>query len=291
MTWTIFIILYMFLIANNIWLFSVVFDIMLPYFEKNTAIKIKYMIVVANWKMNFCKQEAKQLIGKLSSSEMAHHENVVICPPFTLLDTVNGLLKEHNTAFKLGAQNCFYEQAGAYTGEISGGMCCDLGCEYIILGHSERRAILGEDSRTIGKKILSAQKSGLCAILCIGENIEEYKQGKTLDVLYAQISESLTPELVDSKKLMIAYEPVWAIGSGKVPQSHEIAKVHSSIKEFINKRYGHDIDILYGGSVNGSNIMELVKIDCVLGFLVGGASMEYTSFLKILQVCNSKNNS
>ncbi len=230
------------------------------------------MLVVANWKMNGVKTEAKALIEAIKAKYSSNNE-VVICPPFTLLQYVSDLLKSSNML--AGAQNCSRKDNGAFTGDISANMIKDCGAKYVILGHSERRRYHNERDELIRSKAEAVISAGLTPIICIGETLEQRKEGKTKDVVESQM-EACLPKTAG---FVVAYEPVWAIGSGVTPANQEIEEIHKLISKKLN-----GIKILYGGSVNDSNCAEIAKIPNVSGFLVGGASLDATKFIKIMNV-------
>jgi triosephosphate isomerase len=230
------------------------------------------MLIVANWKMNCLKAQAERLLNQIKQN-LAGKNEIVICPPFTLLDFTEKSLFGSN--IKLGAQNCSDNENGAFTGEISVEMLADLNVEYVILGHSERRTYNNESNEVVKKKAETAIKHNIKPIICIGESLDERKAGKTKDVVLQQIKNSLP----DSNNFVIAYEPIWAIGSGLTPSLDEIKEIHDFIA--INKP---NIKILYGGSVNENNCHEIAKVDNVSGFLVGGASLVADKFNIIAQV-------
>lgn len=241
--------------------------------------------VAGNWKMHNTLCEARALAEALvkASVDLAEAE-IVIIPPFTALGEVRKVIQE--SPVQLGAQNVFWEEKGAYTGEISPPMLKDIGCQYVIIGHSERRQYFGETDETVNKKIRAALKFQLIPIVCIGESLEEREEGKTIRKVDHQINQGfsgLTGE--DLKKLIIAYEPIWAIGTGKTATAEQAEEVHTYIRGKIGKNYGKDIAscviILYGGSVKPNNTYSLMAKDNIDGFLVGGASLEADSFIRI----------
>lgn len=244
-------------------------------------------IIAANWKMyktcpeteNFIK-EFKELAGNYDEKE------VVICPPFTSLYVAHKLLE--NTPFKLGAQNVFWEKEGAYTGEISPVMLKDLNCDYVIVGHSERRQYFLESDEMINKKIKTAFAFGLNPIFCVGEKWEEREQGKTEEVIKRQVEKGLDGlDEAQVKNIVIAYEPVWAIGTGHSAKGEDANEVAKLIREIVAKMYGEsvskDIRIQYGGSVNPQNISEFLSQSEIDGALVGGASLKPESFWSIVK--------
>ena len=213
-------------------------------------------------------------------------KEIVICPVFTSLKFVCDALGKSN--IKVGAQDLFWEEKGAYTGEISAGQVKDTGCTYVIIGHSERRQYFHETNETVGKKIIAALKAGLTPIVCIGETLAERESGKTFAVIDKQIREGLGCLSKEQAKLIvIAYEPVWAIGTGKVATPAQAEEVHIYIRKTIANMFGQDIAdgirILYGGSVKPENISELMDQKNIDGALVGGASLEADSFIKIIK--------
>lgn len=227
-------------------------------------------LIVANWKMNPQNLgEAKKIFdGVNKGMKGIKGAEVVICPPFVYLTSYN--LKAENC--KLGGQDCFWEESGAFTGEISPGQLKNLGCQYVILGHSERRQHLKEDDEMMGKKIGAALSAGLTPILCIGETAEEKDAGKTLEILRSQLQQHL-------EGLVIAYEPRWAIGTG-TPCDTGIAKeIYSALRETIKT----DAPILYGGSVNSKNAAGYLKEAGMQGLLVGGASLDVKEFIDIIK--------
>jgi triosephosphate isomerase (TIM) len=224
--------------------------------------------------MNCLKDDAFRLISALKSGNFGKHD-IVLCPPFTLLSTVFELIK--GTKFQLGAQNCHFEVSGAYTGEISATQIKDVGAKYVIVGHSEQRSRYKITDETVGKQALSAIKSGLIPIICIGESEQQRKAGKTQNIVEYQIENSVPKG--QNGKYIIAYEPIWAIGTGVTPTKDEIKSVHS----FISERQS-GVKILYGGSVNDQNCKEISAIQNVSGFLVGGASIDPVKFTKIIEV-------
>ncbi len=235
-------------------------------------------IVAANWKMNGVKLvDSFALVRKVTDFVKKNKPacDVVIFPPFTML----GFIKEelYESGLKLGAQDCHFADNGAYTGDISSAMIKELGCEYVIVGHSERRSYHSETNDIICKKAESAHKHGIKTIICVGESIEERKKGKVLKILKKQVTESL-PSGTNSDNTIIAYEPIWAIGTGVIPKSEEIAEAH----EYINKLSG--LKVIYGGSVKAANAKDLSVIKGVEGMLVGGASLDANEFCNIIGV-------
>lgn len=239
-------------------------------------------IIAANWKMNTTVSEAVELVHKMLG-EINKIENVekVICPPFISLATVAEIIK--NSSIKLGSQNMYFKDKGAYTGEISPLMLTDL-CEYIIIGHSERRQYFNETNDLINKKVKAALLAGLKPILCIGEKLEENETGKAEKVVSLQLKSALD-EVDNLNGAIIAYEPVWAIGTGRSATSEQANKTIGFIRQMIanlyNKVTAQNLRILYGGSVTTENIAEFVKQVEIDGALVGGASLKAEQFISI----------
>ena len=245
-------------------------------------------VIAGNWKMNNDLKETQNLISKLTSGISMDNLNcdVIVCPPFTSLFEAHTLLKD--TKVKLGAQNMYFESYGAFTGEVSATMLRSVGCEYVILGHSERRSIFGETDELINNKIKKANASGLKPIFCIGELLEEREAGITEKIIEKQIKSGLKD--ISSEEMgnvIIAYEPVWAIGTGKTASPEQAEEVHKFIRSLINAKYGDSISeniiIQYGGSVNNKNARELLSQKDIDGALVGGASLKADSFVEIIQ--------
>jgi triosephosphate isomerase len=245
-------------------------------------------VIAGNWKMNNDLKETQNLISKLSSGLSMDNLNcdVIVCPPFTSLIEAYTLLKD--TKIKLGAQNMHFESSGAFTGEISATMLRSVGCEYVILGHSERRTIFGETDELINNKIKKANSSGLKPIFCVGELLEEREAGVTEKIIEKQIKCGLKDTSSEEMgKVIIAYEPVWAIGTGKTASPEQAQEVHKFIRSLINEKYGDSISdkivIQYGGSVNNKNAKELLSQKDIDGALVGGASLKADAFIDIIQ--------
>lgn len=232
-------------------------------------------LIIANHKMNMDAKEVNEYLKELGKID---NENVVICPTSIYIPY---FLKKK---YKVGIQNTFIHESGSYTGEISPKQAKSLGVSYTILGHSERRNYLDETDTLINRKLLTALNSELKVILCIGETLEERNMLKTDRILKRQVINALRDvELIDN--VIVAYEPIWAIGTGIVPTNKEIASTISYIKTIIDNLYpSNDVKIIYGGSVNEKNIQELNEIKELDGFLVGGASLNTESFLKIIEV-------
>jgi len=241
-------------------------------------------MIAGNWKMNTTVSEAIDLVNEMRQ-ELDEVDNVdkVICPPFISLATVKELIK--GSSIKLGAQNIYFEEKGAYTGEISPLMLADL-CEFVIIGHSERRQHFNETGEIVDKKVKAALKVGLKPILCIGEKLGENEAGRTEEVLTEQLSSS-SARIYYFSGLILAYEPIWAIGTGKAATGKQANETIGFIRQHISKQYGkgiaQDVRILYGGSVTAENIAEFINQPEVDGALVGGASLEAAQFLSIVK--------
>ncbi len=236
---------------------------------------MKKNIIAANWKMHFDIKEAGiiayNMIKTISETDKTE---IVVCPAYTHLDRLSSIFG--NSFINLGAQNMYFEEKGAFTGEISPTMLTSLNCKFVILGHSERRHIFKEDNNLINKKIVSAIEHNLTPILCVGETIEERNAHREFDIITEQIKSGLGK--VDKSKVIIAYEPVWAIGTGVSADNKTVETMHNFIKETAG-----DIPILYGGSVKPSNAHSLSQIQSVNGFLVGGASLIPKDFNQIIK--------
>jgi len=251
-------------------------------------------LIVANWKMNKGLVQSQQFAEELKQYMDKHkglEDEIVLCPPFTSLDAVNK--KIAGTPIKLGAQNMHQETIGAYTGEISAGMLKSCGCEYVILGHSERRQYFNETNALINKKVLKALDEGLKPIVCVGENLQEHEDKLTESVIDEQITVCLTHVSEEGiANVTIAYEPVWAIGTGKNATPHQAESVHNFLRKKLKKMYNEEISknikIIYGGSVTPENAKELFAPQTVNGGLIGGASLEAEKFIKIINSSNSK---
>ena len=245
-------------------------------------------IIAGNWKMYKTINESidlanglKRELFKLDFASV----DVVLCPVFTALSEVAEILNE--TDIGLGAQDVYWLDEGAFTGEVSPVMLKDAGCQYVIIGHSERRQFFGETNETVNKKIKSSLKHGLTPIICVGENLQEREAGNTFKVIQNHIQGSLTEiSAQDLVKTVIAYEPVWAIGTGKTATPDQAQEVHKYIRDLLKKMYGEEaavsIRIQYGGSVKPENIAELIGKPDVDGALVGGASLKVDSFSAIV---------
>ncbi|MGE5474257.1 MAG: triose-phosphate isomerase [Ignavibacteriales bacterium] len=254
------------------------------------------IIVAGNWKMNMLPSQAGEFVKKLGEAIGETDVDVVVCPPFVCLNaviqavkdlTINCQLSTAN-CIKVGAQNIHWEEKGAFTGEVSPAMLVDMGVEYVIIGHSERRQYFAETNETVNKKVHSAFKYGLKPIVCVGETLEQREQGITNDLLRLQARiglMNLTAEQV--KNTIIAYEPIWAIGTGKTASPEDANNAIAAIRKLVAEVYGQEtadaIRIQYGGSVNASNAKELFEMPDIDGGLVGGASLKVEDFEKIVK--------
>jgi len=243
-------------------------------------------IVAGNWKMNTSVNEAKSLATSLRDTIMDKgvHVDIVVCPPYIHLSTVGAVVKEKN--IHLGAQNCYVESNGAYTGEISATMLKDLGCKYVIIGHSERRQLFNEDHKLLQRKIEAALDAGLKPIYCLGETLEEREDGKHFQIIEKQLSEVLFSfGIADISEVAIAYEPIWAIGTGLAATAEQAQEIHAFIRSQITHQYdssvGNALTILYGGSVKPGNAEQLFSKPDIDGGLIGGASLQAEDFLAI----------
>ncbi len=209
---------------------------------------------------------------------------VLLCPPASLLHALRPIVKD--SPILLGGQDCHYAPSGAHTGDISAEMLADAGANAVLLGHSERRAAYGETGALLRQKLAAARRAGLMPILCAGENAEEAKAGKSKEIVARQLEETLRGS--DNAPIIIAYEPVWAIGTGRVPQAEEITAMHAHIAECASQHQLDEVLVLYGGSVNPANAAAILQLAGVGGALVGGASLKSDDFLAIIRSCPSK---
>lgn len=236
----------------------------------------KYLIA-GNWKMNTNLDEAKKITDALHSYiDYDSEVEMLICPPYTHLGFLSEIVDF--SRISLGAQNVHFEEKGAFTGEISNDMLLSVGCEYVIVGHSERRTLFCETDEMINKKVINSLAAGLRVILCIGETLDQRESGNTNSILEAQLAKGLVG-IDEIHNLKIAYEPVWAIGTGRTATTEQISDTHHFIAEFLQNRFGDNhIKILYGGSMNAENAKEILAIENVNGGLIGGASLKPESF-------------
>jgi triosephosphate isomerase len=242
-------------------------------------------LIAGNWKMNTDRAGATKLAKSIVDKAGAHSRvDLLVCPPFVNLFPVAEIIK--GTPVALGAQNMYHEASGAFTGEISAAMLLDAGCTHVILGHSERRHVLGETDAAVNKKTLAALAAGLVPIVCVGELLDERESGQTASIIRRQFDGSLAGVPAEQiEKVVIAYEPVWAIGTGKVATPEQAEEVHAELRGLLSKRYNDksaaNVRILYGGSVKPSNAKDLLSQPNIDGALVGGASLNPDDFLGI----------
>ena len=244
-------------------------------------------IIAGNWKMHKTIPQALQFVKEfLPLVEGVEDRDVVLIPPFTALHSLAAALK--TTPIKLGAQDIFWEERGAFTGEIAPSMAVDAGCTYTIIGHSERRQYFQETYQLVNKKLQAALRAGLIPIMCVGEYLAEREKGKTFEVIKKQITEGLKGLQIDrSEQMVIAYEPIWAIGTGHTATPEQAEEVQAFIRELIRKTWGNriatELRIQYGGSVKPENMAELMAMPDIDGALVGGASLEPGSFARVVR--------
>ena len=242
------------------------------------------MLIAGNWKMNGLTADSVALASEIKAAVRSKKRTCefLVCPPFTMLSTVKKALRGVRVA--LGAQDCHFNEKGAHTGDISPLMLTDLGCSYVILGHSERRADHGESNELVCKKAVAANKAGLKTVICIGETLEQRDRGETVDVCKNQVLGSV-PDDATALNTVIAYEPVWAIGTGKTPTAEDVEEVHAQVRKVLAKKLGkaqaNKMRILYGGSVKPSNAKEFLSLPDVDGALIGGASLKSADFMAI----------
>lgn len=253
---------------------------------------MRHMFVAGNWKMNTLSRSAVELAGALAKAVPAKlaHVDVAVCPPFPYLSAVGAAVS--GSGVELGAQNVWFENPGAYTGEIAIDMLLDVGCRWVILGHSERRQILGETDGLISKKAVASLSKGLPVVLCVGETLDQRQGGQTEKVLDSQMQGSLAG--VDERSIgqvVIAYEPVWAIGTGVTATTEQAQSAHLHLRRWLESRYNPGIAaatrILYGGSVKAQNAQSLLEQPDVDGALVGGASLKADDFLPIIRAAET----
>ena len=254
---------------------------------------MRTLLIVGNWKMNKTASEAATFVRQLNQHLPGNSTGIelVIAPPFTALESVRQVLGP-TSPIQLGAQDMFWEDHGAYTGEVSAPMLKDLGCRYVILGHSERRTLFGEQSDGIQKKVRAALKHGLRPILCIGESLIQRDNGSTDDVLTQQLHDSLSGLTGEAMAgVTVAYEPIWAIGTGKSATTEQAVTAHETIRRVLaamaSSAIADCMRILYGGSVTPQNIESLLASDQVDGALIGGACLQVESFATIAKVASA----
>ncbi|MHB8093735.1 MAG: triose-phosphate isomerase [Candidatus Aminicenantales bacterium] len=245
----------------------------------------KAPFIAGNWKMHATPDEARALTAAIVKEAPAVRPAVfVVIPPFTLIGEVSGIAR--NTPVLVGGQDLFWQEKGAFTGEVSASMLKDAGCSCVIIGHSERRQFFGETDETVNKKIGAALRHGLSPIVCIGESLEEREAGNTMTRIQRQLDEGLRGfDRAEAGRIIIAYEPLWAIGTGRTATPEQAEEVHAFIRKNLEEKYGNETSacaiILYGGSVKPAGAYSLFKKKNIDGFLVGGASLEAGSFIQI----------
>ena len=244
-------------------------------------------IIAGNWKMYKTEEEALQLVSDLKHRlKDAVGVKIVVCPPFTALSSVRRALDD--TTILLGAQNMHWEEKGAFTGEVSPSMLLTIGCKYVIIGHSERRSYFFETDHSVNLKVKSALKFNLSPIICVGEKLDQREANKTEEVVEIQVKEAFKDlSAQQAEKTVIAYEPVWAIGTGRTATPKQANEVHLFIRQLLSSEFGKEcaekINILYGGSVKPENSKELLEMSDIDGALVGGASLDAQSFEGIVR--------
>lgn len=242
-------------------------------------------VVAANWKMNLTAKEVKDFLEQMCQIEIPEHLNTVIFPPYPYLGIFQKMLRYSRITY--GAQDVAKEERGAYTGEVSADMLTDMGCTYTLTGHSERRSYYGETLEIVAEKTKTALAHGITPIVCIGETLEQRISGRYKEVLKMQL-EAVAAETGDEiGNCIIAYEPVWAIGTGVIPRIAEIQETHGYIHDLLEPYFtAHEknVRILYGGSVNEKNVKDIASVEYVNGFLIGGASLRPESFKEILKL-------
>lgn len=250
---------------------------------------MRRIIIAGNWKMNKNIGESIDLVNSIKRSlyDVVDVE-IVVCPPFTSLSDANEIAMDTN--IKLGAQNCFWEKEGAFTGEVSVSMIKSVGCEYCIIGHSERRQFFGETNETVNKKLKALLKESIKPIVCVGEKLEDRNSGKTFDVIKDHVVNSLAGiSKEEMLRTVIAYEPVWAIGTGVNATKEQAEEAHKYIRNLLGQMHDDEVAksvrIQYGGSVKPENIKELILQEDVDGALVGGASLKADSFVQLVKNC------
>ena len=253
-------------------------------------LKYRKTVIAGNWKMHMSAEAAKEFIRQLKPKAVqARWCDVVLCVPFLQIPAAVKAAK--GTRIAIGAQNCHYEANGAYTGEISCEMLAEAGVKYVIIGHSERRRDNNETDSTVNKKVLAALEAGLKPIICVGESLEMRDNDVTLDVVRMQVKTALRGVMQDQiRRVVIAYEPIWAIGTGYTATAEQAGEVCEAIREVVRQLYGarlaRAVSILYGGSMNTANAAELLAQPDVDGGLIGGASLKTESFEKIIEAAN-----
>lgn len=248
---------------------------------------MKDKLIAGNWKMNKSIADAEQYVQQfLPLAKDSVDVEIVLCPPFTCLSSMNSLLS--GSQVWLGAQNLFWEDRGAFTGEISAPMLMDAGCRYVIIGHSERRQIMGESDFVINKKLKAALEAGLVPIFCVGETLQERQNNRAREVIKEQLLKGLQDVEMQGQEIVVAYEPVWAIGTGVNASSKDAREMIGFIRDCLIRNHRNEaagaIRILYGGSVNQNNIEQFLKEEGIDGALVGGASLDAETFAAMVRL-------
>ena len=245
-------------------------------------------LIAGNWKMNCNLQDAKELIADVINGihmrmDLLERNEFLVCPPYIYLPTIRHAALNHNL-LSFGAQDCSHMDNGAHTGDISASMLYDSDCQYVITGHSERRADHAESDTDIAAKVVQIQKNKMVAILCVGENEDQRDRGEHVHIVISQLEASLNDDC-NAQNLVVAYEPIWAIGTGKTASSKDIEEMHGVIRKKLQERLadGQNIRILYGGSVKPENAGEILNLPGVGGALIGGASLKASSFIGIAE--------
>jgi triosephosphate isomerase len=245
---------------------------------------VRKFLVAGNWKMNKDINESVDLARRIVlNTNGINKVDILICPPFTSLAPVYDIIKDSNV--KLGAQNMYYQDEGAFTGEIAAKFLKSTGCEFVIIGHSERRKYFNESDKDVNRKIKQALQYDLTPIVCVGETLEQRENGETEDIIKREVTGALKDQK-NREKIIFAYEPIWAIGTGKTAKPEDANKIHKIIRNMIKTEFGVDengIKILYGGSVKPANAASLMSQDDIDGSLIGGASLEAKSFVEIIK--------
>ena len=246
-------------------------------------------IVAANWKMNFTIDESLNLIDEIIKRSPSVEAEIIFFPNYISLQSVKQKLVD--TAYMVGSQNVHHNESGAFTGEVSASMLSILDLDYVIIGHSERRQYFNEGDDQVNQKIKRALDVNIKPVVCIGETIDERRSGKTTEVLNRQLNKAFEEiDVLSANKIIVAYEPVWAIGTGVSADENQVLEAHALIKQTLVSIFSENIPILYGGSVNASNAFELINLNNVDGFLIGGASLKSESFCQIIENVTVENN-
>lgn len=249
-------------------------------------------VVIANWKMNMTLSESEGFVRRFTGEEVAGSGvEMIICPSFIALPSLAVMIRE--TSLLLGAQNMYWEKSGSFTGEISPLMLREIGVRYVITGHSERRTYFGETDEDVGKKVQTAFALGMVPIVCVGEDEEERRAGKTEEVIGRQLLTAVTDleQEADRRRLLVAYEPVWAIGTGTPARAEDAAVVAASVRSLLHQKWGETaaaVRILYGGSVSPENITEFTGEPGIDGALVGNSSLKAASFAAMIRAVNAE---